>query len=106
MDVSNLPSAGTSDYRVEIEPTVQNGWVLVGMTGQVYLEVGARRQAISVPTEAVRGDTTSPFVEVLIDGVVEKRPIVAGLVTVERTEVLSGLSVGESVVVATEDPEQ
>jgi HlyD family secretion protein len=56
------------------------------------------RVALSVPTSAVLTDPSGTYVLVVNDGVLEKRPVVAGLIWQDRREIVSGLDDGTVVV--------
>ncbi len=56
------------------------------------------RTSLAVPTTALLTDSTGSFVLVEQDGVLEKRPVTAGLIWDGRREILSGLEQGEIVV--------
>lgn len=71
------------------------------MTVSVDIEIGRRERALSVPNEVLRGrrDDTAT-VHVLADGVVVARSVKLGLVGLERSEVVQGLSEGELLIAA------
>ena len=58
-----------------------------------------RRQAVTVPAGAVLADSTGERVQVVRDGVVETRPVRAGLLWDGRREIAEGLVPGEQVIV-------
>jgi HlyD family secretion protein len=58
-----------------------------------------RRQAVTVPAGAVLADSTGERVQVVRDGVVETRPVRAGLLWDGRREIAEGLVSGEQVIV-------
>ncbi|VDS07713.1 Macrolide export protein MacA [Paracoccus haematequi] len=57
-----------------------------------------RRQAITVPAGAVLADDAGERVQVVRDGVVETRPVRAGLLWDGRREIVEGLALGEQVI--------
>ena len=68
---------------------------------QVGIEIDAeqRSNVTLVPTVAViRDNPTQPVVVVAAGGVVERRPVVIGLVDAENIEILSGLKSGELII--------
>lgn len=64
-----------------------SGWVLV-----------AERDAVTVPAAAVLSDAAGDRVQVVADGVVETRPVTAGLLWDGRREIVKGLALGEQVI--------
>ncbi len=54
--------------------------------------------ALTVPTTAVLAETGGTYVLVVLDGVIEKRSVAAGLIWEDRREILTGLMPGEVVV--------
>jgi HlyD family secretion protein len=72
------------------------------MTVSVDLEVGHRRQAVLVPTEAVHDlDADSPWVLRVVEGRAMRIPVRLGLRTPALCEVLQGLSAGDWVIPST-----
>lgn len=61
---------------------------------------GEARPVMLVPKTAIRTDTTTSFVFVVANGVVDRRAVKVGGIDGDRTEVLAGLNSGERVVVA------
>lgn len=57
-----------------------------------------RRQAVTVPAGAVLADDGGERVQVVRDGVVETRPVRAGLLWDGRREIVEGLALGEQVI--------
>jgi len=75
------------------------------MTVSVDLEVGHRRQAVLVPTEAVHDlDADSPWVLRVVEGRAMRTPVRLGLRTPALCEVLQGLSAGDWVIPSTFAP--
>jgi macrolide-specific efflux system membrane fusion protein len=88
-------------YRVLIDVDNSDGALLPDMTAQVFFEIDAARDALTVPANAV---VTAPdgrnFVRVPTEArVPERRPIEVGLRDRDRVEVLAGLAQGERVIV-------
>lgn len=68
-----------------------------GLFGRGEIEID-RRMALTVPVTAVLSDDGGPYVQVIKDGTVEKRPVVPGLIWKDRREIVSGLEEGEAVI--------
>src|SRR5579862_939888 len=73
--------------------------IRVGFTADVRLNLGAADNLLSIPWQAVGylQDGTA-FADVLIDGILERRPLKLGRSDTEHVEILSGLSDGMKVV--------
>lgn len=72
------------------------------MTVSVDIETARRDGALVIPTGAVRDATSvAPWVMVVRDGHTVRQPVRLGLLGDSRSEVLSGIAVGEGVVLAT-----
>ena len=69
-----------------------------GMYATVSLTLAQKKDVLTVPLQCVEaGD--APFVFVVKNERIEKRPVTLGLQTPDRAEILSGLSEGDAVVV-------
>jgi HlyD family secretion protein len=72
--------------------------LLVGMSGSVDIEVQAVADALTVPAEAILSDNSKNFVFVIgADNKVKKVEVTTGATTATSTEVLTGLSNGDTV---------
>jgi hypothetical protein len=71
----------------------------IASTAEIHLIAYQKPTAISVPNKALAFDANGWTVEVkLADGKSERRPVKRGLVSKEDTEILSGLEVGQVVL--------
>ena len=87
----------TFRVRVELEPG-KNFTLAPGMTGYARLTLG--RETLAVPRTAVTSlSSGSGIVHVLADGRHTARPVQCGVTGDGWTEILSGLSAGEQVIV-------
>ena len=77
------------------------GLILVpGMYAEVDLRLQQRKSALSVPVTAIGGPDGAPGVYLVgSGGRIEERPVRTGLETADRVEILSGLEVGDLVVI-------
>ncbi|MES2923397.1 MAG: hypothetical protein V4819_17715 [Verrucomicrobiota bacterium] len=71
-----------------------------GATAQIRLISYQQPAAIVIPTKALHFDASGWTVEIkLADGKTERRPVKRGRVSQEETEILSGLEVGQVIVI-------
>lgn len=69
----------------------------LGMTGEVEFVVSEKPSTLFVPFNFVREQDGQTFVRVLEDGEIVDRPVEIGIETDEFTEILSGVSEGETI---------
>lgn len=90
-------------YRVRIRladaPPVDAGPLRTGMTMDANLIVSRRDGALLVPNSSIKGDS----VWLVVDGRLHRRQVVRGTVGADRTEIVSGLSDGEVLVLSPPD---
>ncbi|MEA2017977.1 MAG: efflux RND transporter periplasmic adaptor subunit [Campylobacterota bacterium] len=70
-----------------------------GMSANIDIAYDQVKDSISIPNDAINYDGKSEFVEIYNDSDIEKRHIKIGKIGQKYSEVLSGLKIGESVVV-------
>ncbi len=90
-----------------VDPVDRLGVIRIAVAGGAVDKTGLfaggwiitdRRISPSVPAAAVLTDLEGDHVLVVVDGVIERRKVAAGLIWDGRREILSGLEVGEVVV--------
>lgn len=91
----------TRTFSVEIKMNNNNNKVRPGMFARVNLEFG-KAKGIAVPDQAIvkQAGSGAKFVYIYSDGKVEFKQVVIGRRIENEYEIISGLSVGEEVVVA------
>jgi RND family efflux transporter MFP subunit len=95
-----LPQAENQVYRVIFNLDNPPALLLPGMTGEMNIIIGERKNTLTVPSRAIRhGDS----VLAVIDGRVKEIRVRTGFRTLERTEILDGLSEGTDVVLSDQD---
>jgi RND family efflux transporter MFP subunit len=88
----------TMDTQVDVPNA--DGSLLPGMYAEVHLHLADRPNVMSVPIDAVDGlGTAVEQAYVVRDGVVHVIQVTTGLQTAARLEVLSGLKLGDQVIV-------
>jgi multidrug efflux pump subunit AcrA (membrane-fusion protein) len=83
-------------YEVDVTFDKPDLRLAAGMTGELNFIVAEREKATIVPTQAVQGGTLL----VVKDGRLQRPEIVTGLKSIERTEIISGVKVGDEIVIS------
>lgn len=107
--ISAIPvSEGVFDARVTVDLGASNDALVPGMQCNVKLVPYSQAEAIAVPSKAVftdELDDATRYVYVVDDNNEHsRRDITAGKVSGDRTEIVSGLSAGEKILLEKPDP--
>jgi len=100
--VSSIQPAADPDtqrYTVILEMEKPPDNLMAGMTGEMNIITGTHENALLVPTRALLVDQAL----VVKRGIVQRRTIKVGFRTLDYAEALSGVSVGDRVVIADQD---
>jgi len=100
--VSSIQPAADPDtqrYTVILEMEKPPDNLMSGMTGEMNIITGTHENALLVPTRALLVDQAL----IVRHGIVQRRTVKAGFRTLDFTEALSGVSLGDRVVVADQD---
>ena len=113
-DEAQLNIAGVGDVsgtvrRISpiVDPVTRLGTIRIETDNQIGLRSGLfasgwiiteERTSLAIPTSALLTDTGGNFVLVVTDGVIEKRPVTAGLIWNNLREILDGLAESDAVV--------
>jgi RND family efflux transporter MFP subunit len=89
----------TQRYTVVLEMEKPPDNLMAGMTGEMNIIAGTHENAVLVPTRALLVDQAF----LVKRGIVQRRTVKAGFRTLDFTEALSGVAVGDHVVVADQD---
>ncbi|MEZ5276202.1 MAG: efflux RND transporter periplasmic adaptor subunit [Opitutaceae bacterium] len=92
-----VADAETQRYIINLEVDVDPDRLVPGVTGEASIVIARRENAVIIPRRALIGKE----VYVVKDGVIDVRTVEPGFVSLNKVEIRSGLSEGESVV--TED---
>lgn len=100
--VSSIQPAADPDTQrytviLEMEKTPDN--LMAGMTGEMNIITGTHENALLVPTRALLVDQAL----IVKRGIVQRRTIKVGFRTLDFAEALSGVSIGDHVVIADQD---
>ena len=81
-------------FEVDVKLSKVDDRFSAGMTGELAFVMAAKEQAVVIPSQALQGDA----VYVIRDGTIAKSDAKIGLKSVERVEVVAGLSPGDQVM--------
>jgi RND family efflux transporter MFP subunit len=96
--VSGALEPGTRTMRVELDAPNTEGDIRPGMYAAVVLDLERRVQTLSVPAKAVLMEQGRPVVFIHSEGRARRISVEIGMDDGVRTEVTSGLTGGESVI--------
>jgi len=93
-----MVTSGVATFSVTVTLDGSQPALHAGSSASISVIVNQVVQVLTVPTSAVRGGTA---VQVLVNGVPQTRAVTVGASDALRTQILSGLSTGDQVVIAT-----
>jgi multidrug efflux pump subunit AcrA (membrane-fusion protein) len=93
-------SDGEYSYPVVVDLPASNSTLFTGSTANVDIDTGSVSNVLAVPTSAVETTGTSSYVLETDKGELTRKVIKVGMVGDTYTQVLSGLSNGQSIVLA------
>jgi multidrug efflux pump subunit AcrA (membrane-fusion protein) len=101
MDAVGTVSSGVVSYTVTISFETDNVSVKPGMSVTANIITNSATNVIIVPSSAVKTMGNKKYVEILNNGVPEKKTVEVGISNDTSTEIKSGLNGGEKVVTST-----
>ncbi|MYW03148.1 biotin/lipoyl-binding protein [Streptomyces sp. SID3343] len=105
VSVNPLPDSGASAGSVKYGATIaldgDVSTLRTGQTANVSVVVAQADAALQVPSAAVTGTGSAATVRILVDGVEQRRTVGVGVVGDQTTQVVSGLTEGEEIVIGT-----
>ena len=93
-------SDGDYTYPVVVDLPATNDTLFTGSTANLVIDTGSVSNVVAVPTSAVETAGTRTYVLEFDKGVLTRKVIKVGMVGDTYTQVVSGLSSGQSVVLA------
>jgi len=92
--------SGIVMYNVKISLDVpEDSDIKIGMSASADVIINKRSNVLLVPSQAIEGDSQGkPVVKVMVNKQIQERPVVTGISDGSDTEIISGLSEGETVV--------
>ena len=101
--LNQTKDARTGLYSVKVSVDNSNNSIKVGMFADVSLVLDEKDGVLTIPLDAVIQDGDVSFVYVANGTTAAKRDIVCGVSDGENTEVISGLNIGEQIVIKGKD---
>ena len=102
--VNPVKNAQTGLYTVKISLPNTDGALKEGMIANLTLITESRNNALVVPSNALlQSDEDGYYVYTVNGDIAEKRPVKTGIESSEFTEIISGINVGDKVVVSGKD---
>lgn len=102
-EISPAADAATGMFTVKINMDNTDGLFKAGMFADIRLVSSSNTGALTIPTQAILDESGKNVVFVVSGDKLQRREITTGIAQEDRTEVISGLSDGETVVVRGKD---
>jgi HlyD family secretion protein len=92
---------GLKLYNIKVDFEVPEGSELkAGMSATVNIVTNERSGVLLVPNRAIKQDSQGkPVVNVMVNGEIKEKAVVIGITDSSQTEIVSGLSEGDTVVI-------
>ena len=88
----------TREFRVDVAPEkLPENWTL-GQRVEVHIQTDVLKQRIFVPTPLIRWKENKPSILIAVNGKIAERQVKIGIQTGEKTEIVSGLSETDQVI--------
>ena len=101
IDTAGVVSSGVTTYPTVIRLDTDSNQILPNMAASASIITQTKDEALTVPTSSVQKQNTASYVLVLKNGIPQQTTVETGLSSSTDTEILSGLSVGDTVVTNT-----
>jgi HlyD family secretion protein len=98
--IAPIADSSTHTFAVKVTPVDEQGLLRAGMFTNLAILAEEKQNTLIVPRSAVTVINGQETVYVINGDVAEQRPVTTGLFEPERIEIVSGLEVGETVVIA------
>jgi HlyD family secretion protein len=93
-------AGGIVMYNVRIDFEVpKNSGLLIGMNASVNIVIHKRSNVLLLPSQAIEKDSQgNSVVTIVADGQLEERSVIVGISDGSKTEIISGINEGETIV--------
>jgi len=85
-------------YPVTVDVHSPEGLLKPTMTARVSVNVGESKNTLVIPLSAVKESKGQQYVQVMVNGQAQSKPVKLGLSSDDKVEILSGLAEGEQVM--------
>ena len=101
--VDNVPT-----YKVKVSLNSSDDRIKSGLTANIYIETISKTNVILLPSKAIKSESQKKYVDVLRDnGDRERKQISIGIRgDTGEVEVVSGLEVGEKIIISNANPQR
>ncbi len=99
INTTGVIQSGVTTYPTTLILDLPNNSILPNMTATANIITAIKNNALLVPSAAIQTSNGQSTVGVLRNGNIMQVPVITGLVSDTQTEILSGLSEGETVVI-------
>ena len=104
MDSLGTLSSGVVSYNVTINFDTIDPRIKPGMSVSASIITVVKQDVITVPNSALKSQGGSSYVQILKNNIPEQVLVEIGIANNTHTEIVSGISVGDSIVTQTIDP--
>lgn len=104
VDTTGSVSSGVTTYPAVIELDNDNGSIYPNMSAQANIITRIKNDVLLVPLASVQTQNGQSFVRVMQNGQVVQKSVETGLSSTTQTEIISGLSEGDNVVISSVSP--
>jgi len=101
VDALGTVSQGVVSYNVQITFDVQDSRIKPGMSTSVNIILSSKPDVLMVPSNAVKIQGGASYVQILVNGAPQRKDVTVGDSNDTMTEIVSGVSEGDSVVTQT-----
>ncbi|MGM9937584.1 MAG: efflux RND transporter periplasmic adaptor subunit, partial [Candidatus Ornithomonoglobus sp.] len=95
----------TGMYTVQVDVNNDTGKLNIGMFADVTLVTEASANAVTIPSEAIilSGEESYVYVASADGKTAEKRAVTTGIETEDTTEIITGVEIGDRVIISGQD---
>ncbi len=101
VDTIGTNASGVITYNVYVSFLAPLSTIKPGMSASVIIQTGRKDNVLTVPNAAIQTTSGQTTVRVLNNGQVTTVPVTTGIASDTQTEITSGLSEGQTVVIGT-----
>lgn len=101
IDTLGTVTQGVVTYNVKLVFATQDTQVKTGMSVDANIITDTAQNVLVVPNSAIKKSGSTSYVQVLVNGVPERKTVQTGLASDTQTQILSGISAGDNVITQT-----